>query len=157
MSETVTTTIQHVDLEPNTAQPGQNIYNFSVAIRGVTNDPEVANMTKWELFSLLMINKIVPPTFPAPPPPIPVPIKFAESPISLDAASDGEFSLKVHFSLSRNELFDKFFEPNAVVVTLQLVALSLRPENRDLKVTREVVAYIKNSNSVESDKTVALK
>lgn len=157
MSETVTTTIQHVDLEPNTAQPGQNIYNFSVAIRGVTNDREVANMTEWEPFSLLMLNKILPPTLPAPPPPVLSSIAFAESPISLDAASNGEFSLTLHFSLAKSELFDKFFAPNAAVVTLQLTALSLRPEHRDLKVTREVRAYVKNSNSVESDKTVALK
>jgi hypothetical protein len=157
MSETVTTTIQHVDLEPNTAQPGQNIYNFSVAIRGVTNDPEVANMTEWQPFCLLIMNKIAPPSFPAPSPPIPYPITFAESPVSLDAAPNGEFSLTLHFSLSRSELFDKFFEPNAVMVTLQLTSLSLRPENRDLKVTREVEVYVKNSNPVESDRTVALK
>jgi hypothetical protein len=157
MSEIVTTTIQHVDLEPNTAQPGQNIYNFSLAIRGVTNDPEVANMTEWEPFSLLMLTKTVPPTLPGPYPPIPYSVTFAESPVSLDAAPNGEFSLTLHFSLSKSELFDKYFEPNAAVVTLQFTGLSLRPENRDLKVTREVEVYVQNSNSVESDRTVALR
>lgn len=157
MDEVVTVTIEHIDLEPNQAQAGQQIYNFALTIRGDTNDHQVANDTKWNPVAECWVTKQYPIDPRVPNLPMLVPITFTEAPYVLNAASDGRFELTLKFSLSKAELFDNRFDPDAIHVQLQLKRLRLVPLNRDLKISREVVFYISNSNSVESDAVVAFK
>jgi hypothetical protein len=153
--ETATVTIQHIDLEPDMTLPGQNIYNFAVILRGVTNDPQATAETKWNPIALCRVTRTMP-VDPLNPVPWFYPnITFAQAPISLNARSDGTFKLKLDSSLSKHELFELHFEPNAGLVQLQMERLTLRPTHRDVEVTRQVQVYVKNSNSVESDVVTA--